>query len=137
MKKLVGVLLALGSIQSAVADVTPADLALNHVRARLESYLENTAARELPPHMPAHYVVDYRFELGRGKYSQEEFGFMDFRGRAHFTFQIGSRPELHEVDCDVSGTVRKVPFAKQQFPILEEDTSVSQLILTREDVSCR
>jgi len=139
MKSLVGIALLGMSLvgQSALARVTPAALALEVVKTYLDVQVENEIRGVLPQHKAANHFVEFESRLGRGKYSEDHYGFADFAGTTEALVQIGASDTYHRVSCHVSATVQVVNFAKQMVPILEETTNEEQLLLTRRNVSCR
>jgi hypothetical protein len=122
---------------AAFADVTPAHQALDKVQKYLAEKAEYEASRIVPQHKSLNYLVEQSLSLGRGKYSDEFYGFSDFSGSSEYLFQWSGSDEYYRVKCGLSAQAAVVSFAKQMHPILEEEANTEQLILKRVRVSCR
>ena len=133
-KLLSGSLVLLGI--HAQATVTPAHLALNQVKQYLDAQTENEIYRTIPPVKAASYIIQFQSNLGRGKFSTDEFGFTDFFGTTQVMMQVGVSETYRQVTCSTFAHAQVVPFAKQEVPILEEEVNEQQLILKKHQVRC-
>ena len=122
---------------AATAAVTPAHQALDKVQKYLAERAEYEASRIVPQHKSLNYLVEQSLSLGRGKYSDDFYGFSDFSGSSEYLFQWSGSNEYYRVKCGLSAHAAVVSFAKQMYPILEEEVNAEQLILKRVHVRCR
>src|SRR5262245_4374372 len=112
-----------------MASVRPARLALDKVQPILLAAAQQEIESSVVVHKAMSYPVGQTVNFQRGKFSEEQFGFAEFRGSVEALYVTAGAHFVDEAHCDLYARVRVVPFAKQEVPILEEETNVAQLIL--------
>lgn len=130
------ILLAVAAVtQTSFGMLQSPETTLELIKPEIESRVQRAVDDLIPLSMHAHYLTEYRFEVGLGKYAYDQFA--DFGGTVSGTVLLMNK--YYPFTCSVSSRVSIVGFAMQppENIILQEQGANEPQLIGRIKQKCR